>query len=134
MRRIILSILGLFTIATFSFTPALLAQDASDPLKEACTFGRNAQQSDVCRTYRNDAKGNKILGPQGIVTKVIQTLVFVVAAITVLAVIVGGLQYVLSGGDPNGTKQAKDTIMYALIGLVIAVFAQVIVSFVLSKL
>jgi hypothetical protein len=134
MKKLIFGLLSLVAFSVIALSPiAVLAQDAGDPLKEACSRP-NAASSDVCRTYRNDAKGDKILGPNGIVTKIIQTLVFVVAAITVIAVIVGGLQYVLSGGDPNGTKQAKDTILYALIGLVVALFAQVIVSFVLSKL
>lgn len=48
-------------------------------------------------------------------------------------IIVGGFRYVISGGDSNGVSGAKNTIMYAIIGLVIVLFAQIIVKFVLTN-
>jgi hypothetical protein len=49
-------------------------------------------------------------------------------------IIVGGLRYVTSGGDASSTKAARDTILYAVVGLVIAVMAFAIVNFVLGAL
>ena len=61
-------------------------------------------------------------------------LVFGLAgAIAFIVVVLGGLKYVLSQGNPQETAKAKDTIMYALIGLVICVFAFSIVSFVINN-
>lgn len=58
-------------------------------------------------------------------------IVFASAALlSVIFVAVGGMKYTLSNGDPSGMAKAKDTILYALIGLVIAVSAFTIVSFV----
>ena len=58
-------------------------------------------------------------------------LVFMSAALlSVIFVAIGGFKYTLSNGDPSGVAKAKDTILYALIGLVIAVSAFTIVSFV----
>lgn len=63
------------------------------------------------------------------------SLVFAFAgAISVLMVVIGGLSYVLSAGDPQKTARAKDTILYALIGLAISIMAFVIVRFVLGSL
>lgn len=75
-----------------------------------------------------------ILGPTSILYKTIQAITILTGAISVIMIIIGGFRYVVSGGDSNATKGAKDTILYAVIGLVIAIFAQTIVTFVLSKL
>jgi len=55
-------------------------------------------------------------------------------ALSVIFVIVGGLQYVLSAGNPQKTKQARETILYAVIGVAIAGGAFAIVSFISGKL
>jgi hypothetical protein len=48
-------------------------------------------------------------------------------------VIIGGFRYIVSNGDSNGVSGAKNTILYAIVGLVIVLFAQVIVRFVLTR-
>ncbi len=58
----------------------------------------------------------------------------VVGALSLLFVTIGGFRYVLSQGDPQATSKAKSTILYALIGLIIAGVAQAIVTFVIGKL
>lgn len=59
-------------------------------------------------------------------------LLFIIGAISIIMIIVGGLRYVLSAGDSKNTAAAKDTILYAVIGLVIALSAGAIINFVLS--
>jgi hypothetical protein len=49
-------------------------------------------------------------------------------------VMAGGLQYVLSTGDPKRTQRAKETILYAIIGIVISLSAYAIVSFITNGL
>lgn len=51
---------------------------------------------------------------------------------SVLVIVLGGLLYVISAGDANTTKRAKDAILYAVVGLVVAILAQAIVSFVIG--
>jgi hypothetical protein len=48
-------------------------------------------------------------------------------------IIYGGFRYITSGGDSNGVTAAKNTILYAIIGLIIVALAQIIVNFVLNK-
>lgn len=71
------------------------------------------------------------------VEKIIQTVInllsLAVGIIAVIFIIIGGLKYVTSSGDSNNVNSAKNTILYALIGLVIVVLAQVIVRFVLGQ-
>ncbi len=63
---------------------------------------------------------------------ILNVLSVVVGVAAVIMIIVGGFRYVISGGDSNGVSGAKNTILYAIIGLVVVIFAQVIVRFVLS--
>ena len=65
----------------------------------------------------------------------ILSVTFMIAAgIAVIVVIVGGLSYVLSNGDPQKAAKAKDTILYAVIGLAVAVLATTVVGFVFNRL
>ena len=53
-------------------------------------------------------------------------------ALAVLFIAIGGFRYTISSGDPGNVKQAKDTILYAVIGLVVALLAQFVIGFVIS--
>jgi CDP-diglyceride synthetase len=67
--------------------------------------------------------------------KTILGIVFgIVGALALLMLVVSGLRYVISGGDPNRISKAKDGIIFALIGLLIALTAEAIVAFVVNKL
>ncbi|MCA1807365.1 MAG: pilin [Actinobacteria bacterium] len=69
---------------------------------------------------------------QGIITTTINIFSLVVGVISVIMIIIGGLKYITSGGDSGNVTGAKNTILYAVIGLVVVALAQVIVRFVLN--
>ena len=100
---------------------------AADPKTEACNA---IQQVDGGGACDQDAAKNEF---SDIVKSIIGILSLLVGAVSVIMVILGGFKYVTSNGDSNSTKSAKDTIMYALIGLALVGFAQTIVRFVWSK-
>ena len=64
---------------------------------------------------------------------VIRTFQIIVGLISVIMIIVGGLRYITSGGESNSVKGAKNTILYAVIGLVVVAIAEAIVQFVLQR-
>ena len=64
-------------------------------------------------------------------SSITQLLLYLIGAISILMVVIGGLRYVLSAGDPKATAAAKDTILYAVVGLVLALSAYGIIHFVL---
>jgi hypothetical protein len=66
--------------------------------------------------------------------KVLQIVFMLFGAVALLIITLAGLKYVLSQGDPQAVAKAKDTILYAIIGLVIAILAVAIVSFVFKNL
>ncbi len=65
--------------------------------------------------------------------KIINVFSIVVGTVSVIMIIIGGFRYIISGGDSGGVTAGKNTILYAIVGLVIVLFAQVIVRFVLSN-
>lgn len=84
----------------------------------------------VAATGGNCGDGSDLVGMFG---RISTALIFVIGAIAVIMVIVGALRYVLSGGDAAGLKSAKDTILYALIGVVVAMISYGLVAFVISR-
>ena len=68
-----------------------------------------------------------------VVASVINIASLVVGVIAVIMVVVGGLKYVTSQGDASGTASAKNTVIYAVVGLIIVVLAQTIVRFVINR-
>jgi len=68
-----------------------------------------------------------------IITTVINIFSLVVGVVAVIMIIVGGFKYITSGGDSGNVSGAKNTILFAIVGLVIVALAQVIVRFVLNK-
>ena len=69
-----------------------------------------------------------------IIHTIINTVIFVVGMLAVIMIILGGVNYATSQGDPNKVNKAKSTIMYGIIGLVICLLAFAIVNFVLQAL
>lgn len=68
------------------------------------------------------------------VLTILNSIIAVSGVIAVIFVIIGGVSYMTSAGDPGKAKKAKDTILYALIGMVICVLAFAIVNFVILKI
>ncbi len=84
----------------------------------------------------NTAKGSgmptELVGVNGVFTRITNTVLYAVGIVSVIMLIYGGLRYVLSGGDSKKVTDAKNTIMYAIIGLIISILAYAIVNFVIN--
>jgi len=96
---------------------------AADALSGACAADPTAS---VCATPANDFNS--------IVAIIVNTLLFLIGAISVLMVIVGAFMYTTSGGDSAQLTKAKNTIIYSIVGLVVAALAYAIVTYVVAQL
>lgn len=99
--------------------PSSLAFDRS--MMEGATAAKGVDQATT------------LFGTAGVFTTVSNVMLFVVGAISVIMVIVGGLRYVVSGGNSGNITAAKNTILYAVVGLIIAIMAYAIVNFVIQS-
>lgn len=66
--------------------------------------------------------------------QILEVVFIITGSIATLIIVIAGITYILSGGDPQKTNKAKDTILYAVIGVVISVSAWAIVSFALEEI
>ncbi len=86
----------------------------------------------------NAARGNsqpaELFGVGGIFTSITNVLLFAVGVLSVIMVIVGGLRYVVSGGNAAAVTGAKNTILYAIVGVIVAFLAYAAVNFLLGSL
>lgn len=64
---------------------------------------------------------------------IVNALLFILGAISVVTIVVGGIRYTTSGGDSSSIQAAKNTVLYSVVGLVIATLAYAIVNFVISS-
>lgn len=83
---------------------------------------------------RADGMPYNLIGPEGVFTQVTNTVLYIVGIVSVIMLIYGGLRYVISGGDSKKVTDAKNTILYAIIGLIISVLAFAIVNFVINAI
>lgn len=69
----------------------------------------------------------------GIVRTITNVLLFLIGLVSVIMIIIGGFRYITSNGAPDQAKAARNTIMYAVIGLILAIAAYAIVRFVIGR-
>jgi len=101
------------------------------------SIARNASALTVqegAEAARADGMPYDLIGPDGVFTQVTNTVLYIVGIVSVVMLIYGGLRYVISGGDSKKVTDAKNTILYAIIGLIISILAFAIVNFVINAI
>lgn len=73
-----------------------------------------------------------LFGNGSVFQKITNALLFLTGAIAVVMIVVGGFRYTTSAGNQAAVTSAKNTIIYAVIGLVVALFGYAIVNFVIG--
>ena len=112
--------------------PSASALSASQPLQ---TFAAGVSAQDQVKKGIDNAGGtvnNFNIGTA--ITNIINIMLYALGAIAVIMIVIGGIRYTTSNGDSNGIQSAKNTILYAVAGLVVAILAYAIVNFVVSNL
>lgn len=74
-----------------------------------------------------------LFGSDGVFRTITNVLLFIIGAISVIMLIIGGIRYVVSGGDSAAVTAAKNTILYAIVGIVVAILAYALVNFVIGS-
>ncbi|MBB1549269.1 hypothetical protein HG449_000100 [Candidatus Saccharibacteria bacterium] len=106
---------------------ALLCLSTSRVLASALSVQEGAEAA------RADGMPAELIGDNGVFSRLTNTILLVVGLISVIMLVYGGLRYILSGGDSKKVTDAKNTILYAIIGLIISLLAYAIVHFVLNS-
>lgn len=83
--------------------------------------------------YRGEGQPTELFnGPTALIPRAINLMLFVVGILAIFMLIFGGIRYVISGGAADKVKDAKNTILYAIVGLVVAILGYAIVQWVIS--
>jgi uncharacterized membrane protein YjgN (DUF898 family) len=121
----IVSLLSVFALAGVA-TPAL-AQSGE------CSASQSpAQCIKQGVTKSGGQSGDNAIDLGDRIKTIVNMILYILGAIAVIMIVIGGVRYTTSGGDAGGVSGAKNTIIYAVVGLVIAILAYAIVNFVLD--
>src|SRR6266568_8977149 len=102
-----------FGVASLAMAGPALAANSCDA--NTLTIENGAQCA------KADSAKDNLFGTNGVFAVVANTLIFLVGAVAVIFLIIGGLRYVVSNGDSKAVEAGKNTILYAIIGIVVAV-------------
>lgn len=134
MKKVILMLSMVFIAANLLIVPATKvgAQEntgsangsvnVANPFEKVC---ESDPTSSVCQSS-NDDFGT-------IMRTVSNTLLYILGAVAVLTIITSGIRYATSHGDPGAIASAKNTLFYAVIGLIVALSAYAIVNFIAER-
>lgn len=127
MKRLFLTIATMAVLAANVAVPAVARADYG-VFNQACSSNSGAA---ACSAQGNTS--NPIGGPTGVIHKVTLIVARFAGVIAVIVVIYGGFKLVIGGDDPSKVKEARQTIIYALVGVVIIVIGQTIIIFVVDR-
>lgn len=128
IKRIMFTLAASLGLLLPAAVPAIVsAQAINDQICNGAQLNPNANG---CSSNDITSAGDNV---GTVITNGINLFSLIVGIIAVIMIIIGGVKYITSGGDAGNVTGAKNTILYALIGLVIVALAQTIVYFVLNK-
>jgi hypothetical protein len=129
MQRLRLMTIGIIMGLGLVVLPVASASAAgANVLTNACAGNTEAA---VCG---KQVTSDPLVGPNGLIGKVTRDVALWAGVIAVFIMIIGGFMYVISSGDSGKISRAKDTIIYAAVGLVVIAVGQEIITFVIDKL
>ena len=82
----------------------------------------------------SEMKGKSIDGDKGLIKTVVNVLLWAVGVLSVIMIIFSGFRYITSAGDASKTKSAQSTLIYSVVGLIVAIMAWAIVNMVINRL
>jgi hypothetical protein len=123
MKTAIKLILPVLMVAAFTFTVAVAPH----------TLAFDGTITSGAESARGSSQTADLFGATGVFKTITNVLLYVLGAISVIMIIIGGLRYVVSGGNSTNVTAAKNTILYAIVGVIIAILSYAIINFVLGS-
>ncbi len=128
IQRLSVTLAAAALVAVTGIAVVPLSANAAATNKKVCE-GVNI----VSGTTGSDCSEDGTESFSALAKRIINIFSVVVGVVSVIMIIIGGFRYIVSNGDSNAVTGAKNSILYAVVGLVIVLFAQVIVRFVLTN-
>jgi hypothetical protein len=126
---IMAGMLSIFVFLGLTFS----SQSVYAQLEQVCSAGGD---SVLCQEHvRTQGRGGSrgLYGPGGLLTNIANLVSLIVGIASVVTIMIAGFRYIRSSGDASTTSSAQNTIIYAVIGLLVAGAGQLLVAFVLNR-
>ncbi len=123
--------LAISMVLGFTMFGNTVASAQQDELCSGANLSLSSVKKGDCDSKGTNSQESKL---NNMIKNIVNFISVIVGVVAVIMIIYGGFRYITSGGDSAGVGAAKNTIIYALVGLIIVALAQVIVKFVLSKI
>lgn len=133
MKRLMLSILFLF-VFTFFAAPSTLAAEPSEIITNPACKTINDSGNDVAGCKDEVDLQHQKGDNQAYLTTLLNAFVYAGGLVSVIFIIIGGVRYITSTGDAKRIEQAKTTILYAVIGLIVVAAARGIIGLVIGSI
>jgi len=106
------------------FAPAVSAANGIN----ICSGENGGDKSVYCQN-----RGSGETQVNGIIKTIVEVLLTAVGAISIIMIVIGGIMFALSSGDAQKAAKARNTVLYAVVGLAVSLFASAIVNFVFNR-
>lgn len=133
VQKVLAVVAGFTCLVSLLFSASASAasyvdQQCADPVAATSTYCKSLQATE-------DPRGaNSFYGQNGIIKKAADILAVLSGVAAVIIITISGIRFALAEGDPNKVREARNSIVYALVGLFVIVIARNIIAFVVSRL
>jgi energy-converting hydrogenase Eha subunit B len=134
LKLTIASLLMMVSMGAPALVPAVAYADSNNITQNVCNGSTAAAEGAdkgtgaSCNVQGSDTNDNV----KKLASKIVNLFSVIVGAVAIIMIIYGGFRYITSGGDSGRVGNAKNTLIYAIIGLIIVALAQFIVKYVLT--
>ena len=133
MKNIKRHLLGLLAVPALMLSVAAFAAPAN---AADCGESDDSGSMTLCNglnASKGDDQPTSLFSEGGVFQTVTNVLLFVIAAVSVVMLIIGGIRYTVSMGDQSAVTSAKNTILYSIVGLLVAILAFAAINFVIGS-
>lgn len=124
---------GLLLVPVVALGVSLAMPVFQAPYANAQTTSDELNLKSGADSSKGDDQQENLFGPDGIFKTITNVLLYIIGAISVIMLIIGGIRYTVSNGDAAAVTSAKNTILYAVVGIVVAILAYALVNFVITS-
>lgn len=127
-------LLTLLAVPAFALSVAGVAAPVAYAADSTTCDPETAGLNGAAACAKSEDQPAELFADGGIFQRITDVLLFIIAAVSVVMLIIGGIRYTISQGDSSAVTSAKNTILYAIIGLVVAILAYAIIHYVIGAL
>lgn len=132
MKKLVQTLLvSLVMIAGFVAIAPVGLVHAEDVTTDFCSKAGNKPV--ICKDAQNATKTDPVFGESGVVTRGIRIFLIIIGIITIFVMLVNAVRMITADGNPDSFNSARNGLIYAVIGLVVVISAQGIVSLLVRK-